>query len=185
MKRHKPIQLLIVVCIMVGILTLTLWVSHEQPAYRGQPLAYWFNELPLTIVRANSIESAEQLDDGGRKYGSQRERPAVSLAAIQMMGADGLPFIMHKLARPEPTFTKWAQWLAYRCGIRHPLFANREAERAQAVTALLALSPLPPDAASQLQRLSRNNTNSVGLLATYLLTASTNPNFISPIRRFQ
>ena len=185
MKRNKLIGLLIGVCLMVGILTLPFWVSPKQPAYRGQPLPYWFNELPLTIVGARSIESAEQLDEGGRKYGSQRERPAVSLAAIQMMGADGLPFIMHKLARQEATFTKWAQRFAYRCGIRYPLFANREAERAQAVTALLVLSPLPADAVSQLQTLSRNNTNSVGLFATYLLTAGTVPNFINPIKRFQ
>ena len=69
-KQTKRFGLLIVVCLAVGVVVVTLCVRSKQPAYGGRALGYWFNELPLTIVRPGSVASAEQVDLGGRKYRS-------------------------------------------------------------------------------------------------------------------
>jgi hypothetical protein len=185
MKHIKRVGLLTGACLAIAVLAAVLCFGSKQPMYSGHPLGYWFNELPMTFVGAGTVGSAEQMDEGGRKYGSQRERPGVSVTAIRDIGTRGLPYFIRKLERLETPIEHWAQTCASKCGVKRLLFPNREVQRAQAVTALLALGPLPPDAISKLHVLSKNNTNRVGLSAAYLLRASTNTSFKIVTTRYQ
>jgi hypothetical protein len=184
-KHIKRVGLLTGACLAIAVLVSVLCFGSKPPLYSGHPLGYWFNELPMTFVSAGTVGSAEQMDEGGRKYGSQREKHGVSLAAIRNIGTQGLPYLIRKLERRETPIEHWAQTCAFKCGAKRLLFPNREVQRAQAVTALLALSPLPPDAISKLRFLSKNSTNSVGLSAAYLLRASTNTSFNIVTTRYQ
>jgi hypothetical protein len=184
-KHIKRVGLLTGACLAIAVLASALCSDSKPLLYSGHPLGYWFNELPMTFVSAGTVNSVEQMDAFGSKYGSQRERPGVSVAAIRNIGTQGLPFLIRKLERRETPIERWAQTCAFKCGVKRLLFPNREVQRAQAVTALLALSPLPPDAISKLRVLSKNNTNSVGLSAAYLLRASTNTSFNIVTTRYQ
>jgi hypothetical protein len=124
--------------------------------------------------------SADVATAGGRRYGAQHEKPETSLAAIRGLGTNGLPFIMRKLGRREMPVTKWIQTGASKCGVKRALFPNPEVERAQAVTALAALRPLPSEFIVQLRNLSKQGTNRIALSAAYALRADTSAEGLTP-----
>ena len=170
-QRHKRFGIGIGFCLLVTGLAAGLYLPSKQPTYRGQPISYWFSELPLTLVRGQVVMSAERIETGDRKYGAQREKPEIAVAAIQEIGVKGLPFIMRKFSRRQTPIREWLQARASWCGVKRSLFPNPELERAQAVTALVALKSLPPQVMSQLHDLSGNGTNSIALSAAHVLTA--------------
>lgn len=155
-------------------IVISLFIHLEQPGCGNHPISYWFNELPPTSVWAGSVTSVGMVEVRGRKYGIQREKPKATLAAIQTIGAKGLPFILRKLNRQQTPVMRWAEWCAARCGIKRSIFPDPEYERMQAVTALLALGSLPPEATRQLRSLSSNGTNSIARAADFVLGANTN-----------
>ena len=128
--------------------------------------------------------TAERMDEGDRHYGSQHGKPGEAVAAIKEIGADGLPLILHKLGRKNQPVVRWIQSCAFKCGVKYPFFANPDMQRAQAVTALLALPSLPDGALDQLQKLSSNPTNSIGVSARFGLMANTNSDLKEPIAHF-
>lgn len=160
--------------LMFVALVVGFWLGSNEPTYGGRPLSYWFNELPPTLVRGSSAGVAQQVSMGGRKYGAQHEKPQTSLAAITGIGMKGLPFLLRKLGRREAPVTRWIEGWAVRFGVKRTLFPNPELQRAQAVTAVLALSPLPPSAVEQIRRLDTQGTNSS---VNYILAAGTNEDF--------
>ena len=58
--------------------------------------------------------------------------------------------------------------------MKRSLFPDPEFERMQAVTALLALGSLPPEATRELRSLSSRGTNSMARSAGFVLGANTN-----------
>ena len=183
-NRLKPLGLFTGSCLAVVAVAVGLCLTIKQPAYDGHPMSYWFNELPATIIRGGSVLSSELIDAGGRKYGAQREKANDSVAAIQGIGAKGLPFIIWKLGRREPLLAKWLQACFSKVGVKRSLFPNPEIERAQAVTALLALDSLPPEATRQLRELSSNAASSIAQSAAYVLAANTNASLRNIIGRY-
>ncbi len=157
--------------VAVGI---SLFIHFDQPACGDHPISYWFKELPPTCVWANSVTWAGTVEARGRKYGIQSERPDASLAAIRTIGAKGLPFILRKLSRQQTPVMRWTEWCAAKCGVKRSIFPDPEFERMQAVTALLALGPLPPEATRELRTLSSSGTNSIARSAAFVLGADTN-----------
>ncbi len=173
-KHVKPIWLITCVCLGVAVLVLALGSGSKQPTYKRQPLAYWFNRLPLTMSGANTLSCVQFLEVSGRKYGSREIEPRVSIAAIQSIGTNGLPFLIHKITRCDLPMIKWIEACASKCGIKRSLFPDPELERGQAVTALLALSPLPESAILRLRKPPTNPTSSIGLSVGLVLAANTN-----------
>jgi hypothetical protein len=184
MRCHKHVGLLAGLSLGAAVV-ISLFIYLEQPACGNHPISYWFNELPPTSVWAGSVTSAGMVEVRGRKYGIQRERPKASLAAIRTIGAKGLPFILGKLNRQETPAMRWAEWCAAKCGIKRSIFPNPEYERMQAVTALLALGSLPPEATRELRSLSSRGTNSIAQAAGFVLGANTNAQFkVISVSRF-
>ena len=176
MACHKHVGLLTGLCFGAAVV-ISLFMHSEQPGCANHPISYWFNELPPTSILAGSVTSVGTVEVRGRKYGIQRERPKATLAAIRTIGAKGLPFILRKLNQQQTPVIRWAEWCAARCGIKRSIFPDPEYERMQAVTALLALGPLPPEAARELRSLSSRGTNSIARAAGFVLGANTNAQF--------
>ncbi len=176
LKNLGPLVASCLVLIGIGV------VVHEglrEPSHGGRTLSYWFNQLPLTFPSGGSRRESmklESMDLEGRKYGSQSEKPAAAIEAVRAIGSKALPFLLQKLQRQQRPVTKWIQICASKCGMKRALFPNIEMERAQAVTALVSLSPLPPDTVARLHKLSDGRTNKVAFAAGYILVANTNSN---------
>jgi hypothetical protein len=174
MTSRKRLGLLAGLCLGAVALVTILFVRFEQPACGNHPISYWFKELPPTSVWGDSVTWVGMVEARGRKYGIRSERPEASLAAIRTIGAKGLPFILRKLQQQQMPVTRWAEWCASKCGIKRSIFPDPEFERMQAVTALLALGSLPPEATRELRNLSSRGTNGIARSASFLLGANTN-----------
>jgi hypothetical protein len=92
-------------------LLCALGLAHQQKSkasYQGKPLEYWFNQLPMTGIRAvgsgkTVVQSSTLLalspSRAVKKYGSWQEQPEVSAAAVRAMGTNALAFYLWKLTR--------------------------------------------------------------------------------------
>jgi hypothetical protein len=159
--------------------TVFIRQSCNEVGYRGCSLGYWFHELPLTFVfpgRANCITKDNFTQPGllGGPYGSQWIEPRDSISAVREIGTNGLPFLIRKLSRHNSSITAHVAAFALKWGIRRPLLTNASMERAQAVTALVALSPLPDTAVEELRNMIRNKGINASLEVTFVVEAQTN-----------
>ena len=68
---------------------------------------------------------------------------------------------------------KWLQSLAAKLGVRRPLFRDVGIERAQALSGLLALCPLPPEAIAEVTQLTNDPDQNIRLGAKFLLGFTT------------
>jgi hypothetical protein len=174
---YKRLALVMVICSAVVALAAVLWPRSKDLSYDGRLLAYWFNELPPTILFPDgAIGYCEKAVKRGRTYGRKREKANESLAAIRVMGTNAIPFLLQKLSRQEPPFRERVEAFLSKCGMRRSLFPDADIERGQAVTALIALNPLPPGTLLELRNLSNNSTNNIGRCAAFVLEARTNLN---------
>ncbi|MDB6064411.1 MAG: hypothetical protein JWR26_619 [Pedosphaera sp.] len=197
MKKSQTTRrwMLAVACIALTCLVFALCIPPRQPSYNGHPLSYWLNELPISYAIEPStsrgmgmwLTKFERMDMGGRHYGSQNEKPNDSISAIRQIGTKGLPFIISRIKRHQSPIKGWIQRCALKLGIKRALFAEPdiEVERGQALTALLALPTLPPDVVAELSKLSKSNTNSIGLSASYVIMANTNGELKSMATRYK
>lgn len=160
LRRKALVQFLIVAGLVLTVLVLTLCWPSRQPSYQGHPFAYWFRELPFLVPASGPIPNrAITVGVPPRSWG-HHETPSAAIAAIQAMGTNAVPFLLPKLRRgdaPQPTAL---QLVLLKIGYRRPLFANIEAERGQALTALICLAPLPPGTLAELRQMSNTATNS-------------------------
>jgi len=102
------------------------------------------------------------------------------LTAIRAIGTNGFAFLIQKLEqRPSRSrFSKLAQRYAANLSLTQKFFPSAqqvEKERRQAVTGLLALCPLPPDAVERLRTLSLDFQGPAWSLAGDVLRANENP----------
>jgi hypothetical protein len=149
-------------------------------AYQGKPIEYWFNQLPMVKVQivqgketacmGDKMRKGHTKSGAVRKYGSWVETPEASAQAIRAMGTNGIAFYFRRLKRQDLPIRKRIQQAAFAVGVRHFLFEDVDAERGQAVTALLLLKPLPPSAASELVALSKNSNGAIAAAARVALT---------------
>lgn len=177
----------------LGILLLTgvIWLAglfwgisvarqhRAKSSYQEKPLAYWFNELPMTRIdgvgfNATVIQSDHLIlrspSGDVRRYGGWMEKPEGSAKAIRVIGTNALPFYLRKLARQAGPIESKTWEVARAAGFRGFLgYEKIEWERGQAVTALILLKPLPPEAVSQLVALSTNRNREIAAAASCAL----------------
>ncbi len=84
------------------------------------------------------------------------------------MGTNALPFLLHKLSRSDTRLHKPIQILGYKLTGRVPL-ESLDAERQQATTALLVLSPLPPESLRQLAVMTNSANPKIAVQALGVL----------------
>jgi hypothetical protein len=154
---------------------------HNTLSYDGQTLAYWFNELPMTSIGPgagpNGVaecarKTARHIKSGvSRHYGIWSEDPEISKKAIQTIGTKGLEFYLCKLKSQDSVIQRTIQRAAFGIGLRTFLFPDADAERGQAVTALVLLKPLPEETRGELLRLSTNRNAQIAIAAHCVLIA--------------
>jgi hypothetical protein len=163
LTRGRCYGLLLSVALLAGVLIvlfLPLATSPGHPKYQGKPLDYWLSQLPLADIRwvggSSRVSIVPRAAAGGRTYGSTLETPEASLKAIQEMGTNAIPFVFGKLQRRLSPIQKLILKVYSWRGGKRRLFADTIAERRQAVTALLCLSPLPEEWVGRIRKLSTN-----------------------------
>jgi hypothetical protein len=168
-------------------ITALVGCKPKEPSFAGQPLGFWFHELPLTgpgpasvpdmpIGSSNSLITMRTITAFGvfgGTYGAQRVKPAESIAAVRGLGTKALPFLVSKLSRPSLPLRPQVEALGFQCRIKQALFVNRELERAQAVTGLLALPALPKITIEELRKLSRHPNADIASSARLVIEAQT------------
>jgi hypothetical protein len=182
--RLKRLGLLAGIIVLTFGVALTLSRSSGEPTHKGRPLSYWFHELPPTIINGTVPATAEMMSVGGRDYGAKHEKPSASIAAVRDMSPRALPFLIRKLQRRQTKAMTRIEKCASMCGAKQSFFLNPDMERAQAVTALLAIEPLPPESILQLRKLTNSRTNIAAPLADYILAATTNKSLRVTITRY-
>jgi hypothetical protein len=159
--------------LLVILLALGLWKPSE-PCYREKPLSYWLQEAPMLVQRGDHIVLLESHEDRfGRRYGACKEFPSRAVAAIQAIGTNGLPFILHRLARSDLPMQAELEQYVLRLGFDMPPWDNRAMQRAQAVAALVLLSPLPASASNSVLRLARSRHQQISAAAKLVLDGAT------------
>ena len=178
--KRRWYGLLLSVALLMGSLIVLFrpsTTSSDHPIYQGKPLDYWFSQLPLASVSwvggSNRISILPHGAARGRTYGSTRESPEAALRAIQEISTNALPFVLAKLQRRLSPLERWIQTVCSRCGMKRPIFADPLvllAERKQAVTALLCLTPLPEESVVRIQKLCAKGNTEVSIYARAALS---------------
>ena len=105
-KLWAPLGLLV----LGGLVWWLAGIHHVQckSTYEGKPLAYWFNQLPMTKslpgqdVYQSPRKRARHIKSGAvQEYGTWVEDGEASAKAIRAIGTDGLDFYFSKLKREE------------------------------------------------------------------------------------
>ena len=160
-------------CVALAVLGLATWIGYRAlhpplPSYKGRSLNTWFEKLPSTFpsgpqfsvpilipTASGSIIRGERVEKQGLLYGSTNQTRD-TLVAIKNIGTNGLPFLFMKFSRHESRGKKWLEKLAAWVGVRRPIFRDVGIERAQALSGLLALCPLPPEAIAEVTQLTND-----------------------------
>jgi hypothetical protein len=184
-RRRSKVWLLAGFLILGGCLCWLAITDNAKPnlSYQGKPLLYWFNQLPMTrsqgapgreIAVQSARKRARHIKSGAvQQYGAWMEEPEVSAEAIRTIGTNGLKFYLSKLERREGPLQSKLQKAAFELGLHRFLFADVNAEREQAVTALILLKPLPENGVRELSALSTNsNAGIAGAARCVLVTES-------------
>jgi len=193
-------------CLALAVLVVAFW-PVRQPTYNGRPLAFWFKRLPeMHGLRTFGVDP-EAVPSSKLSYNQPSTSSTVSyhfplnrslsatstssgtsnsvqdyrtaLKAIRVMGTNALPFLIRKLERRPPLrrlqklryYT--AQWPAM-----DALLWSTDTERAQAVTGLLVLCPLPPDTLQKLRTLSLDFYGPAWSQAGDVLKANKDPRLV-------
>ena len=172
---------MVAICLGLGVLAAVLF-SRRLPYYRGQSLEFWFHNLPSVTIPApgatriykNAVFPATWPQEPSEK--NARE----ALQAVRAVGTNALPFLMRKLKGRDPRAAFGGTlgshlkklpdipWLL-------PAPQRVSVERQQAVTGLLALCPLPPDAVRKLRKITDDLRNPNCATGYDILRANDNP----------
>jgi len=157
----------------LALLTFYLIGGGAGVSFENKPLeTYWFRQVPLA---AGITGMSGRLILPGQRYGNFAESPVATRKAIETMGTNCLPLLVEKLGRRDSsryqTIRKWA----FRLRIGVVLGRSADAERAQAVTALLWLAaqePFPQWAIAEIQALSQSKDAGIATSANVVLARS-------------
>jgi hypothetical protein len=168
MKRRTLILAGGLVVLLAAPLTWNLVIqsNDDLPQHEGKKLDYWFEQLPCAHVRwvagqTRVISITPTANSHGYIYGSTIEQPWDAIRAIESMGTNAIPFLMEKLQQPDSRMVIALQKSGFRLGLDTPLFPDNHVARAQAMTGLLALEPLPGIWRDVLEKLSKSDSGRV------------------------
>jgi hypothetical protein len=193
-------------CLGLAVLVAALWPA-KQPTYNGRSISFWFKRLPEIhglrsfavdpeAAPSSKLSYAQPSTSTTVSYGFPLNRslsatstsPGTSnsapdyrtaLKAIRVMGTNALPFLIRKLERRPPSRSlQKLRYYAAKWPAIGALFCSADTERAQAVTGLLVLCPLPPDALQKICTLSLDFYGPAWSQAGDLLKANKDPRLV-------
>jgi hypothetical protein len=138
--------------------------------YQGKPIESWFAQLPVTHSSVGS--SSRQ-----RKRLYQVNRPTVgnnnvtddsAIDAITALGTNALLFLIAKLQSLDSILERGAAKAATNAGVGYLPFRNADLERLQAVTGLIHLKTLTPEAKQSIESLRTNANSNIASAAAHV-----------------
>ena len=169
MKRATLITTITGAILLVSFLLLSPKPSLEPTplTHLGQPAEFWFAKIPVTIVGAGARGYMNVL---GQEYGPTNLANVSGVAAFDAMGTNAVNYLLAKLEGTDSLPEKAVTSAATKARIESLPFRNAETERSQAVTALIDIKLLPPDARTRLEQLGSNSElKDVAVAAAYIL----------------
>ena len=159
--------------VVVLLVALTFWLflrsgGSKELRYQGQPIGYWFAQLPVTVVSSRTVARIDSGTILGQVYGSTNVTSG-SFAAFDRFGTNAVPFLLEKLQGSDSVIEQKATWIVWRYTSKPLPVRNAIAERGQSVTALIHLKELSTNAVQALDRLSTNAEPDVARAAKYIL----------------
>jgi hypothetical protein len=174
MKRSRLIFGTIALTAILALLLLVLSSRTSKPlTYQGKPIEYWFVRLPVTPVPPPGVDLGNMqgfVKSFGQKYGGEGVSDTSGIDAIAALGTNALPFLLAKLQGVDSTIERTVTRAATNSGVGYLPFRAAELERSQAVTGLIHLKTLTPEATQLLGSLRTNTNRDVASAAAYVLT---------------
>jgi hypothetical protein len=176
---HSKLIRVGLVAISLGALVfLATTLFQREPTYRGAPLGYWLDRLPVKIAVSNgaliTMEGGTMnLPNQGISVNfgtlSQYEKELAFLA-VEAIGTNCLPLLVTHLGATEPEFPSWLEKWGVRMKLLNPARGlTCEIKREQALTAILRLGELARPIVPELISLSRSKDARVSLAAGHAL----------------
>jgi hypothetical protein len=157
-------------------------------SYQNKPLdRYWFRQVPLT-AGISGLGFSQRIAAPGQRYGNYEESPVATRKAFEEMGTNCLPFLVNKLGRSDSSRFKTIQKWAFKLHIGFLLGRSADAERSQAVTALIWLGEkglFSEEIIKRIRELSQNKDAGIAAAANVVLMYSrTQPSRERGVRAF-
>jgi hypothetical protein len=134
--------------------------------YQGKTIEYWFaqlplNPMPLTPMPPPGVEFSPNSQVFVTSYGQQYGSTNVDgIAAIEALGTNALPFLLAKLQGLDSFAKKVVTKAATNTSLGYLPFRKADLERSQAVTGLIYVRILTPEAKQLITSLRTNNLTS-------------------------
>jgi len=159
-----------------GILGVLLFVLSRQTAkpltYRDKSIEYWLVQLPVTPVPPPGVDLGNLrgfIKATGQQYGSTNLFDDVALDAMIAFGTNALPFLLMRLQGVDSSMEREVTTMATNAGVGYLPFRNADLERLQAVTGLIHLRTLTPEARQLIASLRTNTNPDIASAADYVL----------------
>ncbi|MHB8519971.1 MAG: hypothetical protein ACYDH9_04365 [Limisphaerales bacterium] len=176
--NHPRILLSIVV--LAAILGALILVLTRQTAksliYQGKSIEYWFEQLPVTPILPSGVAPAVYqvnvrgfIKSTGQQYGSTNLSDE-AIDVIAALGTNALPFLLAKLQGSDSVVKREVTKAARKAGVGYLPFRNADLERLQAVTGLIHVKTLTPEAGQVLTSLRTNTNPEIASAAVQVLT---------------
>ena len=172
MKR----SLISVGIVLISVVTFKLaWESRAptRAAYQGRGIEEWFKELPLTVIPPPGTwfgDERARFKSYGQSYGSASPTSTSAAQALAAMGTNALPYLLEKLQGRDSGTERVLTRAARETGVRKLPFRDAELERLQAVSGLIELKTLTPEAWRVITGLTNSAQTNVAVAARYILT---------------
>jgi hypothetical protein len=171
MKRSRIFISVVALAAILTTLFLVLTRHTSKPlTYQGKPIEYWFAQLPITPMPPPGVEFSPNIrafvTSHGQQYGSTN---VDGIAAIEALGTNALPFLLARLQGLESVAKKLVTKAATNSGAGYLPFRNADIERLQAVTGLIHVKALTPEARQLITSLSTNTKPDIASSAAFIL----------------
>jgi hypothetical protein len=177
------LRILLGIVAVAGILGALIFFFTRHAAkpltYRGRSIEYWFAQLPVTPipppgvdlgnVRVHQMNVRGFIKSTGQQYGSTNLLDDAAIDAIAAFGTNAVPFLMARLQGLDSAAEKEITKAATNTGVGYLPFRNADLERLQAVTGLIHVKMMTPEASQSIMSLRTNSNPGIASAAAYVL----------------
>jgi len=176
------LRILLGIVAVAGILGALIFFFSRHAAkpltYRGRSIQYWFAQLPVTPIPPPGVDLGNVrgfmnvrgfIKSTGQQYGSTNLFDDAAIDAIAAFGTNAVPFLMARLQGLDSAAEKEITKAATNTGVGYLPFRNADFERLQAVTGLIHVKMMTPEASQLIMSLRTNSNPGIASAAAYIL----------------
>jgi hypothetical protein len=178
-----------VVAVIVAAAGALLTIPSNAPSYKGKPLGYWLNQLPMTVLYSDG--GVSQIFGGyatAQEADAERERLArvvpEAQKAVDTLGTNCLHTLVARLASTDSSAKLLLQSWTVRLHLLDPRrIVPADRRREQALTALLRLGGRAKPVVPDLLLLTKSDSAQIRAAALYALRSVVTPVEYSRLER--